>query len=261
MATRENRGVRLVALGGLGLGLTGCPELNPDFMGPAGTSTGATQSSSGAVTTPGSADETSSSAGTTGDTTSGPGTTLSETGTTSVTGSGSSTTGGPLAHEYVATIAVCTDPEMLDPALCEQEAGANHMRVDTGFSLLDDEPTTVWLRFDLDDAFMVTDSTTVTLRLVVGSTPDGDSRSTGELWEVEPFDLADLSSTQPGRVGDRLGDDLGTANTGETIQWPLPTALVTPGGSVYLAVTPVSDDGVDYWNADGDEPPVLTIEP
>ena len=173
---------------------------------------------------------------------------------------GSSSTTGAQTHEFVAAIALCTDPVMLDPDACEGATGPNHMRVDTQFTELGNEPATAWLRFDVDDTVVVTGSTTVTLQLVVGDTPDGDSNASGEVWEVEPFTAADLSNTQPATVGAVLGDDLGAVTFGETVQWSLPSTLIAPGESVYLGVLPVSNNGVDYWNANGDEPPRLIIE-
>lgn len=118
-----------------------------------------------------------------------------------------------------------------------------------------------YLRFDLDSAVAGKKIVSVKLRLVVSDKTSADSDQTGEVWEVASFTASGLYSGVPSKLGSSaLAPDRGPVLEGDEVSWDLPTNLVKPNGSVFLGVFPVTSDGVEYWNKNGDVPPKLVIE-
>ncbi|MCA9707361.1 MAG: hypothetical protein KDK70_16020 [Myxococcales bacterium] len=162
---------------------------------------------------------------------------------------------------YTAALTGCNDPINLDPDLCEMLAqpypGA--MTVD-----LDDRmigPFHGYLRFDLDDALVPRAVVSVTLRLVATDDTSANGPSSGEVYAVEPFTYEDLFMLQPAPVGMALAPDQGAVDVGQVVEWPLPPDVLADGPtSLYLGVFPLDTNGIDYWGAEGPQPPELLVE-
>ncbi len=224
--------------------------------GPGGTTTGATSSGSGAAG--GGTGAATTSSGTSG---AGGGTSGAGGGTGGVgggtTGAGGATTG---SLSYAASVADCVDLMAPDPDACEAYTGAGQMSVDlleamTGF------PNASFLRFDLDDALAGATITGVTLRLVVTTDANAFGDEAGEIWEVAPFARPDLFTAVPAKVGNTsLAPSVGAVALGDTVDWTLPPTVVVAGGSVYLGIFPISENGVSYWNLNGTTPPALIVD-
>lgn len=191
-------------------------------------------------------------------------------GTAGTAGSGTSTGGGGTAGaggapvlvvEYVAAVADCVDAVLPDPDVCETQAGFGNMDVD----LLESStghPDYAFLRFDLDGTLAGRTVVGVTLRLVVTDHVDADSDNSGEIWPVTPFDRSDLFSTVPTQVGSSpVGLSQGAVVQNQTVEWSLPSSLVAANESTHLGVFPLTNQGVNYWNAqNGTIPPRLIID-
>ena len=166
----------------------------------------------------------------------------------------------PGTVSYVATVAECTNPVQPDPALCEATTGINNLNVDLQDSTSGLAHIT-YLRFDLDAKISGKTVTALTLRLVATNEFKADSSNSGEVWQVTPFNLSDLSSKVPSKVGSTaLAGDLGAVVQNQTMDWKLPVTIATPNAPVYLGVYPTTDDGVNYWNSKGLKPPTLIID-
>lgn len=179
--------------------------------------------------------------------------------TTSAAGGGGE---GPGQVTYTAVVADCIKPSAPDPDVCETEAGSGVMTVDTQFNpMLDPTPRNAYIRFDLDGALAgkTVDAATLTLR--VTSISGGESNQTGELWEVEPFVRADLFVMTPATIGATpIGANQGAVALGAQVDFSIPTSLVSPNDSVTVGLLPLTTNGVDYYNTNGVEPPILVID-
>jgi hypothetical protein len=172
-------------------------------------------------------------------------------------GGGGAGGAAPVTIEYDAAVADCIFIGNEDPDLCASVTAADHMTVDGDVSAVM-LPAHSYLRFDLDGQLTGKTVTEVRLRLTAGSDPDSESSSTGELWEVEPFTRMDLFTAAPATVSP-LGGDQGAVMPLDVIEWVLSPNLVSANASVFFGLIPVITNGVDYWNADGLQPPKLVI--
>ena len=174
---------------------------------------------------------------------------------------GSSSGPGLEVLNYPATVAACTEPLGLDPSYCAMVASPlpGAITIDQDDLMLG--PFNGYLRFDLDGAVDPGAVLSVTLRMTTTGEMDADSTSSGEVWEVEPFELAALFVLQPATVGPLLAPTQGMVESVDVIEWPLPPEVLTGGpSSVYFGVFPTVTNGVDYWGVGGMEPPVLIVE-
>lgn len=161
--------------------------------------------------------------------------------------------------QYLADVAACIDPIILDPDACEAANGADAMNIDEN-DTASTHPYHAFVSFELDSAFAGKTIQQVTLRLVVASYDKSAGDQSGEIWEVEQFDELDLDDYAPAKVGAAaLAQSGGPVTQGQVVEWTLPVDFVAPEKNIYLGIFPVSDDGVDYWNDDGAVPPVLVI--
>lgn len=118
---------------------------------------------------------------------------------------------------------------------------------------------TAFFRFDVPAQNEGGDVVAVTLVVTVADAAQSGSPSTGELAVAAPFDQASLQSAQPAIVDPEIGGDFGSVAPGDVVSWPILVELVVPGQALHLAIAPVLDEGVDYWNADGAAPPRLDL--
>ncbi len=168
--------------------------------------------------------------------------------------------GAPIVSTtYAASIAECIDPLVLDPDDCEADAGAGHLNVD-----LEDgataSPVQSYLAFPIDGAIAGHSVLDVTLSLTVSADLGSNSNSSGEIWLVSAFSLADLSSAEPTKIGNQpLAADLGSVALSRTVTFTLPPASVAPNTTLYLGIYPLSTNGVNYYNNAGATPPQLSI--
>ena len=170
---------------------------------------------------------------------------------------GKSTPTDPVAS-YVAAESECAATDIA-PADCRREPTAVLVDADTGTG------TSIYLRFDLDQAFAAGTVRSVKLKLATAGSALAESARSGELWEVEPFTVASLASGLPGLVGaTALAADPGPVAPCSWTEWELPLTSASPGATLYLAITPGSSaqatDGASYVAKEGDAPPELVIE-
>ncbi len=182
----------------------------------------------------------------------------------SSTGPEGTSTTGPIVPELqvVASLAACNEPLMPDPLTCTMSVAeplGQAITVDGDDMGLG--PYNSYLRFDFGAELVPGAVTSITLEMTVTDSMSAGASSSGEVYEVEPFTLADLSMFQPMPLGAVLGPDQGAVVQGQVVQWPLPPDLLDDGRtSLYLGVLAIATSGVDYWSNDGLEPPVLIIE-
>src|SRR5439155_20081297 len=129
---------------------------------------------------------------------------------------------------------------MPSPAMCKMLKGPQQLVVD----LLDSgtmHPWNAYLRFDLDAAFAGRHLVDVRLRNTATDDNLAPSNTTGRVWKVAPFALADLSVAAPAKVGSSpLAGSQGSVQKLEVMEWSLPTSLVTPSASIYLGLDSTS---------------------
>lgn len=167
---------------------------------------------------------------------------------------------GPLTIDIVASLAACANPANPDTAACQAEAGQGLITVDEEISP-GSGPRYGYLRFDLD-APALAGKTVVALEvvLVVPSLSGSESDQSGEMWEVESFDATSLEIAAPATVGAApLVADQGAVATNAVVTFTLPADLVAPGESLFVALLPVSTNGVDYFDTNGTIAPKLTV--
>jgi hypothetical protein len=166
---------------------------------------------------------------------------------------------GPPRVTYGASIAECIDPGDPDPARCRAVNGAQQLVVD----IRDSTTTRPWrgfVRFDTDDQLVGRVVTAVTLRVTATSDAKAPGPSSGEIFRSSPFDLSTLATTTPTRVGSPIAPSQGAVLRLEPVEWPLPVGIVAASSPVFLEINPLDDDGVNYWNSDGANPPELIID-
>jgi hypothetical protein len=167
---------------------------------------------------------------------------------------------GTERFEYVATIAECLNPAIPDPAECKARNGAAELVIDLRDSTTN-EPWQAYVRFDLDNAFAGKTITNVTLRLVATDANNAPGPESGEVWEVTPFTADSLDILVPLQLADApLAGSQGAVVNLQPIEWPIPARLVAPGGSVFLGLASLDENGVNYSNLAGPAPPRLLVD-
>jgi hypothetical protein len=147
----------------------------------------------------------------------------------------------------------------LDPDACQESAGGpGHTQVDEMDDSFADDVAT-FLRFDLDDALVGADIVAVRLQLTVASVSTAAGTETGDVWRSAPFDQPDLSSTFP-ELEMFLAPSQGPVDPDQVFEWEIPVEEVQPSASTFLAIVPISTDGVTYWDETGREPPMLFVD-
>lgn len=153
--------------------------------------------------------------------------------------------------EYVATVAECLNPSAPDPAKCRSVNGAKQLVVD----LMDTTTSNPWYGYVRFDPAVPGELVSATLRMVATSDAKADAPASGEVWEVAPFALADLSTSVPAKVR-MLANDPGPIVPDQVVEWPLATTTVPS----YFGIYPTNTDGTNYWNLDGTDPPRLLVD-
>lgn len=166
---------------------------------------------------------------------------------------------GTVQKTYTATVAECIAPMFPSPQLCRNVNGNTQLVIDLNDSMTNDA-WNAYLRFDLDDALAGKTITKVVLRLVATNDAKAPGPDTGSVFRVSAFSLASLMQAAPTPQGAALAGSQGTVSQGKVVSWTLPTSVATPGGEVYLGLLPNNDDGVNYFNTDGQVPPRLIID-
>lgn len=261
---RPKRGAALLLGGLLAAGCSHAWDALEPLPGSAGTGGNASVSASASAVTTG------TGGGSAGG--SSPSTGISssaETSSSSVASASGSGAGGnmPLPSiEYPASVAECIGVDLMgvlvvDPALCERNAGFGQLKADENDSNSNGSLLSAYLRFDLDGALAGKSVDAVTLRLVVTTSSNATSDNSGEIRQVKPFVESDLTMAAPPDVSmEPVGADQGPVTLAQVVEWALPTNLVTPDMPVFLRLFPRSGDGVSYWNKDGPAPPRLIIQ-
>jgi hypothetical protein len=165
----------------------------------------------------------------------------------------------PARFEYGAVVAECVNPNQPSALECRAINGDAELAVDLRDSATN-APWVAYVRFDLDAAFAGRTITRVVLRATTTDAPNAEGPQSGEVFAVEPFAAADLEGTAPAKISDRLAPSTGPVDALTTVEWPLPSALVSAGGSVYLGLFPIDENGVNYGNTSSATPPRLVID-
>ena len=165
----------------------------------------------------------------------------------------------PSMFAYTATVAECIDPATPDPTECTTIKGPDQLVVD----MLDantKQPWDAFVRFDLDGAIAGRTIDLVRLELTATTDSLAPSGNSGELFQVQPFTRMELFGTEPMKVSTTpLAGSQGAVTNLQVVTWPVPTMLVAASGSVYLELESTSQDGVNYWNLAGPNPPRLLV--
>ena len=160
---------------------------------------------------------------------------------------------------YTATVAECVDPANPNPDTCRSIKGQDQLVAD-GSDATTMQPWDAFVRFDLDAAIAGKIIKTVHLELTVTSDSLAPSSSSGAIWQVAMFDKPSLYTAEPAKMGSAaIAPAQSNVVNLQVVTFVLPNALVSPGSSVYLGVFTTSQDGVNYWNLAGANPPVLAI--
>jgi hypothetical protein len=166
----------------------------------------------------------------------------------------------PIQRVFTATVAECIDPSTPNPAACRTANGNAQLVIDLQDSGTG-QPWYSFMRFEPDTTLAGKTITKVTLRLVATTASNAPGPDSGSVFRVSAFTLASLSTTTPTKQDTTaLAGDQGAVSMNETVDWSLPTTLVTAGSPVYLGLYPNDGDGVNYWNLDGTTPPRLVID-
>jgi hypothetical protein len=161
---------------------------------------------------------------------------------------------------YPAAIAKCINPLATppSPSACAAASPANQLHVD-GDDVM--HPWDTFLRFDLDTAFAGRTVTGVRLQLTATDVAAAHSDNSGVVYKSVEFTNGDLSTAVPLKAQTTaLAPSQGEVTPMQTVEWPLPASLASPGGSIYLELDNPSTDGVDYWDGSGTTPPQLFID-
>jgi hypothetical protein len=166
-----------------------------------------------------------------------------------------------ITKTYDAVIAECLDPMFPSAMACRSVNGNTQLVIDTK----DTMTVGAWnayIRFDLDDTLAGKAITKVTLRVMATTDSRAPGPSTGSVFRTGSFTQFSLEGTAPSIMGNAIAGSQGAVVANAPVSWPLPTSLMTgaASGSVYLAIVPNSDDGVNYYNTDGTTPPRLIVE-
>ena len=238
--------------------MVGCLQGNPDWSSEDPSGGSSSSSTTAAASTSAGGGSTSGEASTTTGSTTPPASTGSVTAATAATTgmtAGSASDGDDDDDEVRADAAIA---ECYGPALavsdCESSVQLGIMTVDGG---PDAQERRSFMRFDyeLPAGAQVT---SVELRVTASGPADCAGDSTGELWELEEFDLSDLTGVGPQRVQLRSGG-IGPVSPGAELEFELPSDAVGPTGA-YFELSSDTEDEVCFSNSRGREPPEIRIE-
>jgi len=166
----------------------------------------------------------------------------------------------PARVDVPASVAACIDPKQPDPAACESFNGGGQLVVDEMDSTTHD-PWNSYVRFELPDSLRGRHVAAVTLEVTATDDARAPGTSTGTVWRVAPFSLADLGVAAPALLDAApLAGSQGAVVQDQVIDWPLPVSVIVPRAPVCLALLGDAVDGVNYWNLDGPAPPRLMID-
>jgi len=158
-----------------------------------------------------------------------------------------------------AAIGDCICLNAPDPDFCEVDTGQGEAAVD----LVDNgngSEVAIFLRFDPPATLRSGSFMRITLELVVTQHPFAPGPQSGAVWQVSSFTRADLFRRVPAKIGTRpIAADLGPVGSGQVVRWTLPNQVFT-GGPIYLGLFTTNSDGINYWNARSNNPPVLVFE-
>lgn len=174
-------------------------------------------------------------------------------------GSGSGGSTGVTTVTYKATFAGCNSDMNLDIVACEMIVGGGGIMNIDGVTT-QNTITRGFVRFDLDGALSGKTIDSVRLRLVTADVSNAQSEMSGAIWEVAPFTKASLGMAQPAELGTAVALDLGAVVPSHEYLWELPAKLVAPNKPVYLGIRTAAENGVDYWNDHGVDPPRLIVD-
>jgi hypothetical protein len=164
-----------------------------------------------------------------------------------------------LRFAYTATVAECIDPMLPNPDTCKSIKGPDQLVVDM-LDATTNQPWDAFVRFDLDSAFGTGAITKLELVLTATSDSLASSGNSGLVYQVMPFTKMDLYMVEPMKVSATpIAPSQGAITQLQVITWPLPTSLASPGGSVFLELESPSQDGANYWNLAGPNPPQLIV--
>jgi hypothetical protein len=166
-----------------------------------------------------------------------------------------------ITKTYDAVIAECLDPMFPSAMACRSVNGNTQMVIDTK----DTMTVGAWnayIRFDLDNTLAGKTITNVTLRVMATTDGKAPGPDTGSVFRTGSFTQFSLEGMAPSITGNAIAGSQGAVVANTPVSWQLPATLMTgaASGSVYLAIVPNSDDGVNYYNTDGATPPRLIIE-
>ena len=160
-----------------------------------------------------------------------------------------------------AILATCTDATNNDPAACVASTTVEGFSVDQTNGSAMNLPTYGFVGFDLGAVPQGAQIVSATFILHTTNTASADADQTGEVWRTEPFTLASLGVGQPTAIGNApIAPDMGAVVADQDVSWSLPVDAIDPSAGLYLAILPVSTQGVDYWSTAGDVPPRLVLE-
>lgn len=163
---------------------------------------------------------------------------------------------------YSPSSADCVDLTDPDPNDCTEQFGSNQIILDAVYSAGGGGKHVIYLRFDLDAAFVTSSVTSVQLSLTTSAVEGGGQNPSGTVWTVDTFTRPDLFSmvSLPGDIAN-VAADVGPIGGNTTATWSLPTDVVAPNAALTLRLEPPpgSNDGLLYWNGAGNTPPQLVV--
>lgn len=163
--------------------------------------------------------------------------------------------------EVAAAVAECIRHSAPDPDACEQLSsvdGTGEMDVDESADSTVGNIARAYLRFDLPPGAQA--ATGFVLRLTnTGTGGDANSPGSGAVFHVQPFQLSDLFNGPPARVSETpVAPGQGPVSDREVVDWPVPVSVID-SARVHLEIAGTDENGVRYWNNDGDAPPKLIV--
>ena len=162
--------------------------------------------------------------------------------------------------EYTSTVADCVNRVAPDPDGCIAANGTGQLVLDAIDSTTGN-PWDGFVRFDLDNVIAGRVVMSVKLRMTATSDAKAPSPESGVVWKVQPFTRTTLASVEPAKIGSLpLAGSQGAVIKLQQIEWTLPTSSVAAAAPIYLGLVSANDDGVNYWNQTGANPPKLIID-
>ena len=160
---------------------------------------------------------------------------------------------------YQATVAECVNPAMPNPDTCRSIKGNDQLVAD-GSDATTMQPWDAFVRFDLDGQIAGKMIKTVHFVLTVTNDSLAPSGTSGAIWQVAMFDKPSLYLAEPAKVGTMpVAPAQSSVAKLQAVTFTIPASLVAANSSLYLGIVNTSQDGVNYWNLDGANPPRLVI--